>query len=493
MDKHASRGRQAEATVSLRESASSGVKWSLISNVARQGLQVISTTVLARLLTPTDFGLVGMAAIAVGFVGLFRDLGTAAAVVQSPNLSEDLLSSVFWTNVVVGAVATTGLILISPAIGTVFQDPRIIPLLRVLSFSFLVSSFSTVHQALLQRQMDFQSITKAELTGVVFGAPIGIGLAFTGMGSWSLVFQSLIATSISSFMLWRLCSWSPTGSFRISDIKTVSHYSLNLTGSNIFDYLARNADNFLIGKYCGPRDLGFYSLAYRIMCYPIQVLSAVVGRVMFPVYSRLQDTDSRFQRAYLNVTSAIAFLSFPLALGILATRELFVFTLFGSQWTAVPTLLLILVPVGLIQSVETTVGTIYQAKGKTDRMLRWSIVASVLVIVSFLVGLRWGIYGVASAYAIMSFILAIPSFIIPFRLINLSLAHFVAALWRPFSCSLVMFGFLLLIKTYLILRVPEIALLAIMVGSGVIVYFISSWFINREQTYRLADLMGITT
>jgi PST family polysaccharide transporter len=439
-----------------------------------------------------DFGLVGMATVAVGFAGLFKDLGTAAAIVQARDLPEEMVSSLFWANVVFGLAAAAGLVALSPAIGNLFHEIRVVPMLRVLAITFLISSLSTVHQALLQRRLAFDSIAKAEMAALAVGTAVGIGLAYTGAGSWSLIFQTLAIVLVTSALLWILSSWSPRFVFKPSAVRAIYGYSLNLTGFNIFNYLARNADNFLIGRFLGPRDLGFYALGYRIMCYPVQILSDVVGRVMFPVYSQLQDTDARFQRAYLNVTSAIAFLSFPLALGLLATRDLLVITVFGPQWTLVTKLLLILVPVGLIQSIGTTVGVIYQAKGRTDLMLRWGVVTGLLVIVSFLAGLRWGIYGVASSYAVMSFVLAIPSFVIPFRLINLKLAHFALALWRPFSCSLVMFITLLFLKANLILRVPDFAALAILVGLGVIVYFASSWFMNREQTLRLIDIIGIT-
>ncbi len=482
-------GRQKEVIVSLRQSASSGVKWSFVSNIGKQFLHFASVVILARLLTPTDFGLVGMATIAVGFLGLIRDLGTSAAIIQARDLPEEIASSVFWTNVAIGFAATGGLVVLSPVFGILFHDTRIVLMLKVLAFTFLISSFSTVQQALMQRQLAFHTIAKTEMAAVAVGAPVGIGLAYWGAGSWSLIFQTLTIVLVTSVLQWILSPWAPRFVFKASAVKTIGWYSLNLTGFNIFNYLARNADNFLIGRYLGPGNLGFYALAYRIMYYPIQVMSDVVGRVMFPVYSQLQDTESRFRRAYLNVSSAIAFLSFPMAFGLLVTRDLFVFTVFGPQWAPVPKLLLILVPVGMIQSIGTTVGAIYQAKGRTDLMLRWGVVAGVLTIISFLVGLRWGIYGVATCYAVMSFILAGPSFVISFRLIDLPVADLAVTLWRPFASSLVMYVVLSFLKARFVFRIPSFAALTLMVAVGGIVYLVSSWFINRQQSVRLLDML----
>ena len=182
--------RQEDGLPGLRHSASIGVKWSFVSNIGRQSVQFISAAVLARLLTPMDFGLVGMAMIAVGFVGLFKDLGTASAVVQARNPSEEMLSSIFWANIGIGVVATIGLFLIAPVMGVIFHEPRIVLMLKVLAFTLLISSFSTVHQALLQRRLSFQTIATTEVAAIAAGAPVGIGLAYSGAGSWSLVFQA---------------------------------------------------------------------------------------------------------------------------------------------------------------------------------------------------------------------------------------------------------------------------------------------------------------
>src|SRR6185295_15034946 len=155
--------------------------------------------------------------------------------------------------------------------------------------------------------------------------------------------------------------WRPDFAFNWNEAKSVMHFSLNLTAFNVFNYFARNADNFLIGRYLGEQSLGYYDLAYRLMIYPLQGISAVIGRVMFPLYSQLQDDLGRFRNAYLSIAWAIAFVAFPLMLGLMSVAQPLVLTLWGDQWTQVVALLLIFAPLGAIQSVATTVGSIYQA------------------------------------------------------------------------------------------------------------------------------------
>src|SRR6266853_761895 len=362
--------------MSLRGSAISGVKWSSISHFGRRGLSLLTTIILARLLAPADFGLVAMAAVVIGFIELFQDLGTATAVIQRKNPSQALLASMFWLNAGFGFGAMLVLYLASPLAGAFYREPQVIRIMQVLSLSFLLSG-------------------------------------------------NVLAT----LLLWSAGRWRPSWQFDWPEIRSVMGFSLNLTGANIFNYFARNADKLLIGRFLGPQDLGYYDLAYRLMQFPLQGISAVIGRVMFPLYSRMQDDAGQFGRTYLKVASAIALISFPLMLGLTALARPFVVTVFGAGWMPVIPLLLILAPLGAVQSIATTVGHIYMAKGRTDWALWWTIGAGLLIVLSFVLGLPWGILGVTSSYAVMFLLLTYPAFAVPFRLIGLRVRDLGGVLW----------------------------------------------------------------
>jgi PST family polysaccharide transporter len=240
-------------------------------------------------------------------------------------------------------------------------------------------------------------------------------------------------------LLWNASHWRPQWIFEWAEVKTVSSYSLNLTGYSIFNYFIRNADNLLIGRYLGAQELGYYHLAYRILWYPLGTISGVIGRVMFPTYAQIQEDDARFRRAYLKVARSIALLTFPMMLGLLVLAEPFILTMFGTQWSPVILLVMILAPVGLVQAIGTTVGAIYLAKGRTDWMFKWGIGTGILAMTAFVIGLQWGIIGVATAYAIVSIlILAYPNFSIPFKLIHLRVSELWLAIRRPLLSSLLM-------------------------------------------------------
>jgi O-antigen/teichoic acid export membrane protein len=467
--------------MTLSVKAVSGIKWSSISQFGRQVMQWITTIILARLLSPSDFGLMAMVMVVIGFVSLFKDLGTSAAIIQQKSLSEELLSSIFLVNVAFGVLAMAVLFVLSPLAAGFYHEQKVTPLLKVLSLTFFISGLSILQQAILERDLAFNKLAKLEIIATLLGSMVGIGLAILGYGVWSLIYQSLTVVTMTTILLWTSSVWRPKMIFHWTEVKSVSSYSLNLTGFNIFNYFARNTDYLLIGRFLGAQNLGYYTLAYNIMLYPLQNISTVIGRVMFPVFSQIQNDDAIFRSAYLKVASAIALITFPMMIGLWALAEPFVLTVFGLQWQPVILLLMILAPVGLSQSIGTTVGAIYQAKGRTDWMFRWGIAAGILVMIAFVIGLQWGIVGVATAYAFACFILIYPSFAIPFRLINLRVRDFGIVLWRPFLSSSLMLVVLFGFKAALPADLSDGLTLGILVPTGIIAYLLVSWMLNREQ------------
>jgi lipopolysaccharide exporter len=475
--------------MSLRKSAISGVKWSSISHFGRRGLSLLTTIILARLLAPADFGLVAMAAVVIGFIELFKDLGTATAVIQRKDLSQGLLASVFWLNAGFGLAAAVVLYLLAPLLGAFYREPQVIPIMQVLSLSFLLSGLSNLQMSLLERNLDFDKLARIEIGTTLFATLVGITAAFLGHGAWSLVYQMLAGNFLGTLLFWSASRWRPSWQFDWPELRSVMGFSLNLTGASIFNYFARNADKFLIGRFLGSQDLGYYDLAYRLMQVPLQGISAVIGRVMFPLYSRMQDDAGQFAWAYLKVASAIALISFPLMLGLTALAGPFVLTLFGAAWMPVMPLLLILAPLGAVQSIATTVGSIYTAKGRTDWALWWTVGAGLLIVLSFVLGLPWGIIGVTASYAIMFLLLTYPAFAIPFRLIGLEVRDLGRVLWRPAVCSLVMYAAVAGTALWSPQGVPGWLTLSLLVPFGAVVYLACSWVINRVLLLEVSSIL----
>ena len=467
--------------MSLKESAVSGLKWTTASKIGQQTLQFSTLIILARLLLPEDFGLMASAMVVIGFVNVFRDLGLSAALIQKQNLSDELFSSVFWLSLAIGLIMMLALIIFSPYIANFYNANTLVPILQVLSLSFLFSGLSAVQQALLEKELKFKTISKIELFATFLAAVTGITMAILKFGIWSLVLQNLVFTFTVSSLFWIRLSKRPKFFFKWREIKSIYNFSANLAGFNILNYFVRNADYILIQKFLGEQQLGYYTLAYRLMLYPLKNITAVMTRVMFPLLSKIQNDNKRFRDIYLKLVNTISLLSFPLMLGLVAVSANFVLVVFVAKWEPVTTLILILAPLGLLQSIYTPAGIIYQAKGRTDWWFRWGAVTGVLFIIAFWIGLKWGVIGVALAYLIVNIITFYPGLAIPFKLIELKVFNFIFSFNKNIIISLAMFVIVLCFKYVLNMYLGITESLIISVIIGIVAYIGLSFKFNKEK------------
>jgi PST family polysaccharide transporter len=399
------------------------------------------------------------------------------------------LSTIFWLNAATGLCIAAALFAVAPLIAAFYQEPRVTNVVRVLSFSLVISGFGGLQQALLERQLSFRTLAKVEMFSTLLGAVVSIVLAAAGFGVWSLVFQALTQTLVVVLLVWSVSTWRPGLMFGWNVVRSVSGFGLNLTGFQVVNYTFRNIDNLLIGRYLGSNDLGIYNLAYRVMFFPLLTISDVIGRVMFPVYAHVQDDDARLRRYYLKAGGAIAFVSFPMMLGMMAVAGPFVSAVFGEKWTRVTVLLLILAPVGMVQSIGTTVGSIYLVKARTDTMLKWSIAASIVVTIAVAIGLQWGMVGVAIGYAIAALLLAYPGVVLPFRMIDLKFRDLALVLSKPLRNAVLMAGAMVIVRTLLPQSLRAEAVLIVCVLTGATVYWTLNLWLESDQYREIIDTL----
>lgn len=424
-------GRSAKKMTSEISAASSGVFWTSLSQAVRIACQLTGIMVLARFLPASDFGLIAMASIATGFMLLFRDFGTSAALIQKKQLNDDFVDSIFWFNSCLGGALALLLLILAPVIAKFFEEQELETIIWALAVIFPVSSLGIVHQALLEKVSRFRPIALVESAGSVIGIGAAVFGAVSGWGVYSLVAQSISSAVTISAGLWLVSKWRPRRPGSFVFVANFWKFSRNLVSFNVFNYVARNADNLIIGKFLGSGDLGIYSVAYRLMLWPIQNISVVVSRALFPVFSRMQDDGERIAYAYAKTTAAITLISAPLMLGLFAIREPFVLTVLGAKWLPVSDVLFWLAPVGLIQSISATVGPIYMATGRTDRLFQWGLLSGTVTTIAFVIGINWGLRGLVIAYFTAMCLLFVPSLLIPIRLIGSRLSILFARLWQP--------------------------------------------------------------
>lgn len=459
-----------------------------MAQLLRSVISIVTIVLLARLLDPADFGFMSMAGVVVGVVGLLKDLGISAAIVQRKELNAAFVSSAFWANVAIAAALTTLAAFIAPSVADFYREPRVAPLLLVLSLTLLISAMGTVHRMLLERALDFTRISVIEVLGSALGAVTALSLAFTGAGAWSLVGQALAVASVTTIALWVTSSWRPQFRIEWREIASVARYSINLNATQLLNYAARHADQIVLGRLLGAEQLGFYVVAYQLALAPVQMSAAVVGRVLFPVLSRVKDELEQVRTAAVRVTRAAALLLLPLSLGVALVAGPFVATAFGPAWEPVVVPATLLALAGMTHALLIAGPSLFKASGRTDLQFRLNVIRAVVTISAIVVGSRWGLPGVAFAYMMATFALAYP---------NLRFACGVAALpaWlviksvaRPAVCTLVMaagvFGLRMAMAPYL----TTAQLTPLLIFAGMLFFGLAVVFLAPGEVRHLASL-----
>jgi O-antigen/teichoic acid export membrane protein len=408
--------------MSLGRAAGEGLAWTTAARSFSQLVGVGVTLVLARLLSPEDFGLVAMIAVITGFLAVVGQMGFADALVQRAELEERHRSSVFWLNVLVGLALAAALVASAPYIASFYSDQRLVWLVRVLAVEFAIAPLQMVQHAILLREMRFRELALAESIAVLASSAMALAMAFAGYGVWALVAKSIASTSAVIGTLWLVSSWRPRLSFERKAIRELWRYSANLLGSSTLAYWAMQVDDLLIGRVLGPAPLGLYGRAYSTMMMPVSEVGSVLTRVMFPTFSKLQHDRRESKALYLRLVSALGFVTFPVMFGLGVLADRFILVLYGDQWLGATSVLRIYCVVGCSIAIGSTTVWLYKAQGRTDLMLRWGLLAATVTIASIGVGIWLGsIETVALCYGLAHVvILAYPRYAIPGRLIGMS-------------------------------------------------------------------------
>jgi PST family polysaccharide transporter len=418
-----------------------------------QGLKFIinigATAVLARLLTPNDFGLVAMIVSVTGVAHIFKDLGLSLAVVQRPHLTHREASCLFWITIAMGLVTTLTVAFAGPLFALILKDPRLRLISPVIALSFLFAAIGSQHQALLRRHMQFGTIAAIELFSGLLSYLVAIGLALVGIGYWALVLQQVSLFAFIAAASWAACSWRPGGIAWEPTVKAMIGFGGNVTGSNLLSYLCRNLDNVLIGRFCGATSLGLYSKAYQLLLLPIWQINTPMLGVMTPALSRLQFDPQRFKQLYLKAIMAIVMIGMPLVVFMFVRADQMVFVALGRDWMGAVLLFRLLAPAAFMDTFNIAAGLIFNTLGQTDRQLRLSIISALAIILGICVGVRWGAEGVAIGISVVTLIIRIPAYRYVYAKSPVLVNDLLAILWRPATCSLVAGAVLLLVPNNL--------------------------------------------
>lgn len=456
--------------------ALSNARWVALSQVTKIGGQVAGLVVLARLVAPTEYGIMAMATVVTNFAAIFRDLGTSAAIIQRPQLADEEKTAAFWLNITLGIAVGCIIALASPLISLAFHEPKLINVLLALCFAFPLASAGAAQQALMERESRFQAVARIEITSTIVGLLVAIGLAVSGAGVYSLVAQTIVTAMLSTTQLWAGSRWRPGRLNSVSKeaLKPIVSFGSNLAGFNTINYFSRNADGMIIGHYMSAAILGAYSLAYRIMLFPLQSMTFVASRSLYPILSRRQGDTESIRNTYLRLISVVATLVAPMMAGMVVVRQDFVSAFIGEQWGLTAELLAWLAPTGFVQAIVSTTGLIFMSTGNVRCLLKISIFNSLTQVAAFAIGAQFGIKQLAALYLIANLINFWPNMAITMRILGGGITCVLKRIAAPIVCALLMAAIVATMRDLqAIIDLPLLARLGAQVAAGTVIYAIA--------------------
>ena len=474
----------------LRLGAITGVLWTGGGQIFRNVMSLVTSVVLARLLTPDDFGVFALSVLAVEFAQLFATAGFGASIVQRQNVDALALSTLYWINIVVAVLSALLLGIAAVPISHWFGQSQLAPVLVLASLSIVISGAMVVPIALLTVDLRFRDLTIAQTTGSLSGAIGAIGLALSGAGVWALAAQPVIGSTVTMLVVVRRSGWLPRLQYQWASVRSMMRFSGQLLASNFFGFLNRSAWAAIIGRTLGTQQVGLFNLGQQVVFAPIAQFSMVVMRVLFPTLAKLNDEPAQLRAVWLRAVGTVAFLTFPLLAGLQAALPDFVPVILGAQWYDVIPVLQVLCVVAMVQSVCTLAGSVLLSGGHGNAMVRISIASLAVMIGCLLLGQRWGLMGVTWGFAIGSLFTQLLQLSMALRRAAISLRSLAGALAPTVGCTLVPFLLILGMRA-LAPTMPPGLRLALCIVLGFSSYLAASWFCNREPiNFMLRALRG---
>lgn len=468
-----------------------GFIWNFSAYFLGKFVVLITTSILARLLAKNDFGLVAAALVAINYLSVLKDLGLGVALIQRRGDVREAANTVFTINIIIGLILSALIIPLAPLVATFFRNPEVVPVLRWLGVSFIINALGSVHTNWLVRDLDYRRKLVPELGGALTKGVISIGMAYLGYGVWSLVFGQILGAIASVILVWIILPWRPRLTIDRKITRSFMQFGASVTLVDIVTQITDNLDYVIVGRMFGLVPLSIYTLAYRL---PEMLLIGnlwVMGGVVFPAFSSIQDRPNELRRGFLASVRFVELIAVPICLGLLIAAEPIVRVVFGDQWLEAIPILRVLAIYAWVYSLGYHVGGLYKAVGRPDILLRLSILTLIIIIPSLLIGARFGIIGVAVGHLVAVLIRRIVSLTLATHFVNVSIFEIFAELRSSLLAALVMAP-VTLVVSYLTAGLNPFVQLTLIVLAGAISYLGVLWWIERDNLMRLLRMVKIS-
>ncbi len=388
----------------LKKRTVKALAFDLINRFSRQGINFAITVILARILSPRDFGLVAMVNVIILFASEMNQMGLGSAIVQKKNATDEDYGSVFYFNMGAGLILTLAVFLIAGPVSAFYDSPELKQVMQVMSLTFIINSFCMVRTSWLRKHLKFSVITASSLISLVAGGSVGIAMAYRGYGVWCLVAQSLISAVVNNICIYFLTKWSPVLIFKWKALKDLWKYGIHMFGNNMLDTFFSQLDNLVIGKLFNPVTLGFYNRAKSLNTLVNDYSSGGMMTVFFPVLSSIQDDKARYEAVVYRFFHVISFTTFFLSGFFFLCAKDVIVILFTSKWIPVIAYYKIMVLAGFVYPLSVILVNIIISKGNSRAYLRLNAIKKSILLVNFVVGFYFGIEGFLYGLVLVSMI-----------------------------------------------------------------------------------------
>lgn len=466
-----------EGSRTLKEDATSAFLWDYSGNLAGAGATFVIGVILARLLAPEEFGLVAMVAVFIALVQGLMDFGLSGALVQRSNPTEEHFMSAFVVNVLLGLTLAGAAYAAAPLIARFYDESRLVLITRVLGLGFVLRSLCLVHEAWLRKHLKFKALTQIRIGASLVGGGVGIALAWTGWGVWSLVAQSLVSASIRTCGLWVLSGWRPRRTFSFNALGELWAYGSHMFTAGILNTVFTKVDVLIVGRLFSAAELGFFTRAKRLIQFVVRFSSDSVARVMFPVLSSIQDEDERFRRISIQTLSMVSFAAFFLSGWLYVVAQPLIVLLLTDTWSPTAPLLQLFCLSGYVLPVNSIVLSMLKSKGHSKVFLLLEVIKKSLYLPALVFGFRFGIHGYLIALAVVSLINTGVNMVVTARVTGLTVREMPMTV-APYVLSAVIAG-----TVSMVIPVEGFGETLMLIGSTLVfatVYLLMNWILRTD-------------
>lgn len=479
---------------SLKHKTVSGVKWEVVSKVSQKVISVASFAILARILEPAAFGLFALAFVAIDGLNLVRSFGLDSALIHRKESIEEASDTTFFLILASGTLIFLACQVAAPLFAHFFRNPEVTQVIRALGFIFLLNSVWKVPSTLLSKQMEYRKIAVVSLCGAVANCGLAILFALVSPTVWSLVWAYVIKQVVITVVSWKMSGYRLRGRFSFKIAKELLHFGKFMLGLSFLWYVAANLDNIVIGKMLGTVMLGYFAIANNVANFINTHFTSLVGGVMFPAYSRIQDDPEALERAYFKTVKFVSMLSIPFSIGLIFLADEFVFTLYGAKWAPVIPLVQLFGFVQLIVPIKACSSPVFMGKGRPDYSFKLTLLGLLLKMPLAIFFIKQvGLMGVViSELAVMVLLTPLNLGLVK-KLVRFKYSQLFSQLMPSFLAGLSMIVGILATQKLLALTWPAsehlfVARFLILGSIGVLVYLIAFYLLDRKSTLEVRDL-----